>query len=55
MIGLQEVSHRHDEQVRAAGGRPVPKGAPILELRSLQKNYGAVEALKPATDRKSVV
>ncbi|GEC36652.1 ABC transporter ATP-binding protein [Sinorhizobium meliloti] len=49
MIGLQEVSHRHDEQVRAAGGRPVPKGAPILELRSLQKNYGAVEALKPAT------
>jgi ribose transport system ATP-binding protein len=49
MIGLQEVSHRHDEQVRAAGGRPVPKGAPILELRGLQKNYGAVEALKPAT------
>ncbi len=49
MIGLQEVSHRHDEQVRAAGGRPVPKGSPILELRGLQKNYGAVEALKPAT------
>ncbi|MFQ6182216.1 sugar ABC transporter ATP-binding protein [Sinorhizobium meliloti] len=49
MIGLQEVSHRHDEQVRAAGAHPVPKGEPILELRGLQKNYGAVEALKPAT------
>ncbi|ABR62052.1 ATP-binding cassette domain-containing protein [Sinorhizobium medicae] len=48
MIGLQEVSHRHDDQVRAAGSHPVPKGEPILELRGLQKNYGAVEALKPA-------
>ncbi|MFB2552988.1 sugar ABC transporter ATP-binding protein [Ensifer soli] len=32
-----------------AAGHPVPRGAPILELRGLQKKYGTVEALKPAT------
>ena len=47
MTGLQDVSHRHEGR----GGNcqaPVPKGKPILELRGLQKKYGAVEALKPA-------
>lgn len=47
MIGLQEVGHRHE--LRKPAGHPVPKGEPILELHSLRKNYGAVEALKPAT------
>lgn len=45
MTGLQEVSQRHEGELEAA----VAKGKPILELRGLQKNYGAVQALKPAT------
>lgn len=49
MTGLQEVSHRHATDLEAVGGHAVPKGEPILELRGLQKNYGAVQALKPAT------
>ena len=48
MTGLSEVSQRHDGQITAVG-HPVPKGEPILELKVLKKNYGAVEALKPAT------
>ncbi len=47
--GLQEVARRHEAEVKAVSGRPVPRGEPILELRGLQKNYGTVEALKPAT------
>ena len=46
MTGLYDVSHRHEHG--AVAGHPVAKGLPILELRGLQKKYGAVEALKPA-------
>lgn len=46
MTGLYDVSHRHEHG--AVPGHPVAKGQPILELRGLQKKYGAVEALKPA-------
>jgi ribose transport system ATP-binding protein len=48
MTGLYDVSHRHDDSTAMTGKHPVPKGQPILELRGLQKKYGAVEALKPA-------
>ena len=48
MTGLHDVSHRHDDAVTTIAKHPVPKGEPILELRGLQKKYGAVEALKPA-------
>lgn len=48
MTGLHDVSHRHDAGVATIASHPVPKGQPILELRGLQKKYGAVEALKPA-------
>jgi ribose transport system ATP-binding protein len=47
MTGLYDVSHRHEDGTTIAK-HPVPKGQPILELRGLQKKYGAVEALKPA-------
>ncbi len=48
MTGLLEVSHRHDDSAALDEAKSVPAGAPILELRGLQKKYGAVEALKPA-------
>lgn len=48
MTGLYDVSHRHEEGAATIAKHPVPKGQPILELRGLQKKYGAVEALKPA-------
>jgi ribose transport system ATP-binding protein len=49
MTGLYDVSHRHEEGAATVARHPVPKGQPILELRGLQKKYGAVEALKPAS------
>ena len=48
MTGLHEISHRHEDGLKTVDRHPVPKGQPILELRGLQKKYGAVEALKPA-------
>ncbi len=39
---------RPSKGIRIAS-HPVPKGQPILELKGLQKKYGAVEALKPAS------
>ncbi|MGO4565933.1 sugar ABC transporter ATP-binding protein [Rhizobium sp. 2YAF20] len=48
MTSLEEISHRHDDSKKTEAAR-VPAGSPILELRGLQKNYGYVEALKPAT------
>ena len=49
MSSFQELSHRHDDSARLAEGKTVPRGHPILELKGLQKKYGLVEALKPAT------
>ena len=50
MTGLHEISHRHDgESATLVEADRVPAGAPILELKGLFKNYGAVEALKPST------
>lgn len=48
MTNLEEISHRHDDSERTEASR-IPAGSPILELRGLQKRYGYVEALKPAT------
>ena len=49
MSSLEELSHRHDDQAKLAESDTVPRGKPILELCGLQKKYGLVEALKPAT------
>ena len=49
MSSLEELSHRHDDQAKLAESDTVARGSPILELRGLQKKYGLVEALKPAT------
>ena len=49
MSSLEELSHRHEDKAKLAESDAVPRGAPILELRGLQKKYGLVEALKPAT------
>lgn len=49
MAGLEEVSHRHDDSAALKEANRVPPGSPILELKALQKNYGSVQALKPAT------
>lgn len=49
MIGLEEVSHRHDDSATLKEATRIPAGSPILELKGLQKNYGYVQALKPAT------
>ena len=48
MTSLEEISHRHDDTVKTEANR-IPPGSPILELKGLQKRYGFVEALKPAT------
>jgi ribose transport system ATP-binding protein len=49
MPALEEISHRHDDSVTLKEAGRVPTGSPILELKALQKNYGYVQALKPAT------
>ncbi|MBB3592652.1 ribose transport system ATP-binding protein [Rhizobium sp. BK529] len=49
MTGLEEVSHRHDDSATLKEANRIPAGSPILELKGLQKNYGHVQALKPAT------
>ncbi|MGL3607523.1 sugar ABC transporter ATP-binding protein [Rhizobium sp. G187] len=49
MTGLKDLSHRHDAEPAVREADHVEPGAPILELLGLQKKYGAVEALKPAT------
>ncbi|MCF3639947.1 ATP-binding cassette domain-containing protein, partial [Rhizobium sp. TRM95111] len=49
MSSLEELSHRHDDSARLAESATVARGEPILELKGLQKKYGLVEALKPAT------
>ena len=49
MTSLHDVSHRHDNQPELMETDRIPPGTPILELVGLQKKYGAVEALKPAT------
>jgi len=49
MANLEELSHRHDDTAARTEGQRVPAGSPILELRGLQKKYGYVEALKPAS------
>jgi ribose transport system ATP-binding protein len=49
MTSLHDVSHRHDDAPELLETDRIPPGTPILELIGLQKNYGAVEALKPAT------
>ncbi|WP_077968574.1 sugar ABC transporter ATP-binding protein [Ensifer adhaerens] len=49
MTELQEARDIRTEGLHVATRHPVPKGEPILELRALQKKYGAVEALKPAS------
>lgn len=49
MTDLQEARDGRTEGLHVATRHPVPKGEPILELRALQKKYGAVEALKPAS------
>lgn len=49
MDGLEEVSHRHDDSATLKEASRIPAGSPILELKGLQKNYGYVQALKPAT------
>jgi ribose transport system ATP-binding protein len=49
MANLEEISHRHDDSAIRTEANRVPTGSPILELRGLQKRYGSVEALKPAT------
>ncbi|PKA44338.1 sugar ABC transporter ATP-binding protein [Rhizobium sullae] len=48
-MSLEEVSHRHDDSATLKEADRIPAGSPILELRALQKNYGYVQALKPAT------
>ncbi|HUH48877.1 MAG TPA: sugar ABC transporter ATP-binding protein [Mycoplana sp.] len=48
MSRLEEIAHRHDDALLTEGSR-VAAGTPILELKGLQKNYGYVQALKPAT------
>ena len=48
MANLEAISHRHDDAERTEGSR-IPPGSPILELKGLQKDYGYVRALKPAT------
>ncbi|MBB3315190.1 ribose transport system ATP-binding protein [Rhizobium sp. BK181] len=48
-MSLEEVSHRHDDSAKLTEANRIPAGAPILELKGLQKNYGYVQALKPAT------
>ncbi|TCU17993.1 sugar ABC transporter ATP-binding protein [Rhizobium sullae] len=48
-MSLEEVSHRHDDSATLKEADRIPAGSPILELRALQKNYGFVQALKPAT------
>lgn len=49
MTSLHDVSHRHDDAPELLETDRIPLGTPILELIGLQKKYGAVEALKPAT------
>ncbi len=49
MTSLEQVAHRHDDSPDMIEGNRVPPGSPILELKGLQKNYGYVQALKPAT------
>ncbi len=49
MSSLEELSHRHDDEAKMVDADRVPRGSPILEMRGLQKKYGLVEALKPAT------
>ena len=49
MTSLHDVSHRHDDAPELLETDRIPRGTPILELIGLQKKYGAVEALKPAT------
>ncbi|WP_454848060.1 sugar ABC transporter ATP-binding protein [Rhizobium binxianense] len=49
MSGLEEISHRHDDSATRREADRIPTGSPILELKGLQKNYGYVQALKPAT------
>ncbi|MEZ2131180.1 MULTISPECIES: sugar ABC transporter ATP-binding protein [unclassified Sinorhizobium] len=49
MSSLEEVSHRHDDSAVMTEANRIPAGSPILELKGLQKNYGYVQALKPAT------
>src|SRR6478609_9841601 len=48
-MSLEEVSHRHDDSATLKEANRIPAGSPILELKGLQKNYGHVQALKPAT------
>ncbi|MDX3928435.1 MAG: sugar ABC transporter ATP-binding protein [Shinella sp.] len=49
MSSFEELAHRHDDEAKLAESDAVPRSAPILELRGLQKKYGLVEALKPTT------
>ncbi|CAH0338586.1 sugar ABC transporter ATP-binding protein [Rhizobium sp. CECT 9324] len=49
MTGLHDLSHRHDDTPELLETDRITPGTPILELVGLQKKYGAVEALKPAT------
>lgn len=49
MNGLEEVAHRHDDSATLKEANRIAAGTPILELKALQKNYGYVQALKPAT------
>ncbi|WP_075291901.1 sugar ABC transporter ATP-binding protein [Pararhizobium arenae] len=49
MTSLEQLAHRHDDSPTITEGNRVPPGSPILELKGLQKNYGYVQALKPAT------
>jgi ribose transport system ATP-binding protein len=48
-MSLEEISHRHDDSATLKEANRIPAGTPILELKGLQKNYGYVQALKPAT------
>lgn len=49
MSHVQSMTDRRQSALKLGGGQHIAKGAPILELQGLQKKYGAVEALKPAT------
>ncbi|KQV35845.1 MULTISPECIES: sugar ABC transporter ATP-binding protein [unclassified Rhizobium] len=49
MTSLEQVAHRHDDSLKKTEANRVAPGSPILELKGLQKNYGYVQALKPAT------
>jgi len=49
MDGLREVAHLHEDSATLKEADRIPAGSPILELKGLQKNYGYVQALKPAT------